>query len=379
MDSQSRQDKTSPVISLSTPLRYVKGIGPERYKLLLELGLRTFEDALHFFPRRYEDRTAIRKIRDLTLGDKECVFGVVMSRAVVRMRGRLIFRAVISDGTHTLFASWFGQPYLSSVFLPKSRVILYGKSEQFGRHIQMFHPEYEILKEEVTPPTVHSGRLVPIYPLTEDLSQKSLRQLLFAVTQKTAALLRDPLPAPARKKWALRERVWAVKEIHFPTDLKSQKEAYARLVFDEFFATQLLIQRRKNFLQKKDSRVAHSKGEEVIKAWTTSLGFELTEGQKKAMGEVMADMKRDRAMARLVQGEVGSGKTVVAAAGLLFLWPMDARARLWHRRKCWRSSTPSIWRACSNLSEFLWFFWGRGCRPKNARRFSKGSARALSI
>ncbi len=314
MESSVRQDK----ISLASSLRYIKGVGPERYKLLAQLGLQTFEDALHFFPRRYEDRTAVRKIRDLTLGDKECVLGTVVSRGVIRGRGQLIFRAVISDGTHTLFASWFGQPYLSGVFLPKSRVILYGKAEQFGKHIQMFHPEYEILKEEADPPTVHSGRLVPIYPLTEDLSQKSLRQLLFVVSQKISALLRDPLTPEMRKKWALRERVWAVKEIHFPSDLRAQKEAYARLVFDEFFAVQLLIQRRRRRLDQKSPAIVHARGEEAVEEWTKCLEFELTSGQKAAIRDILADMRRDRAMTRLVQGDVGSGKTVVAAAGLLF-------------------------------------------------------------
>ena len=314
MESPIRQDK----ISLTTSLRTIKGVGPERYKLLAQLGLQTFEDALHFFPRRYEDRTAVRKIRDLTLGDKECVVGTVVSRGIIRARGQLIFRAVISDGTHTLFATWFGQPYLSGVFLPKSRVIFYGKSEQFGKHIQMFHPEYEILKEESNPPTVHAGRIVPIYPLTEELSQKSLRQLLFAVSQKISALLRDPLTSEMRKKWALRERVWAVKEIHFPSNFRSQKEAYARLVFDEFFAMQLLIQRRRRKLDQKDAAVVHARGEEVVAAWIRALEFELTEGQKMAIRDVLADMRRDRAMTRLVQGDVGSGKTVVAAAGLLF-------------------------------------------------------------
>lgn len=314
MEAEARQDK----ISLNTSLRYLKGVGPERSKHLAVLGLETFEDALYFFPRRHEDRTAIRRIRDLTLGDKECVLGVVVSRGVVRMRERTMFRVVISDGTQVLFASWFGQPYLGDVLLPKTRVILYGKAEQFGKHVQMFHPEYEVLKGDAFPPTVHTGRIVPIYPLIEELNQKGLRKILFAVSQKVSALLRDPLSPELRKKWSLKERAWAVRQIHFPEGFNSHKEAYTRLVFDEFIAIQFLIQRRRLKHDKKDAALVHAEGEEAVAVWTDSLEFELTSGQKAAIRDVLTDMRRDRAMTRLVQGDVGSGKTVVAAAGLLF-------------------------------------------------------------
>ncbi len=315
MDEKQRQEK----ITLKTSLLTMKGVGPERHKLLLQLDLRTLEDGLYFFPRRYEDRQAIKTIRDLTLGDKECVMGTVISRGILRTRfGQTIFRLVLSDGKNTLFASWFNQPYLVRVFLPKARVILYGKAEQSGKHIQMFQPEYEILPSGQEPPTMHSGRIVPIYPLTEDLTQKSIRQLIYSIGEKVLALVKDPLPVILRKRMNLRERAEALRQIHFPDNFDSQKKAYERLVFDEFFAMQVLIQRKRSRMKKKNSAIVHQGGDEAVSEWIASLDFKLTAGQSAAIKDILADMQKDRPMARLVQGEVGSGKTAVAAAALLF-------------------------------------------------------------
>jgi ATP-dependent DNA helicase RecG len=303
--------------SLKTPVRYLKGVGPERQKVLERLGLRTIGDLFTFFPRRHEDRSPIRTVSELSAGEKACVRGTVTSRGLIRTRhGKSIFRLVVSDGRSTLIASWFNQPYLLKVFPPKSSVTLYGMVEKEGRHLQMIHPEYELAAAGAQ--TVHSGRIVPVYPLTEDLSQKAMRQLLFGLTQDQMHLLNDPLSDARRNTAGLLDSFSAFRNIHFPESADSLKKAYERLVFDEFLVIQLAVQMKKRRLQAENRALSHASGDGEVRRMLGALGFELTPGQSAAVEDVLRDMKRARPMHRLVQGDVGSGKTVVAAAGLAF-------------------------------------------------------------
>lgn len=306
-------------ISLHTPVRYLKGVGPEKSKVLSRLELETVDDLFYFFPRRYEDRFPVRKISELGTEEKECVAGVVTSRGIIRTsRGQSIFKVVISDEKGVFFAVWFNQPYLAKVFLPKTRVIFYGRAEKTGKHLQMVHPEYEILKETDPKDLIHMGRKVPIYPLTEDLSQKGMRSLLHQAVNHFAWLLKDPLSLSLRKKTGLPDRVFAFKQIHFPLSDEDRIKAYRRLVFDEFFFMQLAVQIKKRKTQKENKEILHSRSEAEVWRFTETLEFDLTAGQKTAIQDILDDMKKPKPMHRLVQGDVGSGKTVVAAAGLFF-------------------------------------------------------------
>ncbi len=319
MPNGQLQAETLSKVNLKTSVRTLKGVGPERTKILSRLGLHTLEDLFYFFPRRYEDRSPIKTISELSLGEKECVQGVVSSRVLIRTKhGQTIFRAVISDGQATLVASWFNQPYLRKVFMPKANVLFYGLAEKEGKRLRMIHPEYEIFEGPGPAETVHSGRIVPIYPLTEDLSQKGIRQLLFRAVGEFTALLKDPLSPSVKKALRLVDSLFAFKEIHFPRSFANFHAAYRRLVFDEFFTMQLAVQMKKNQLQKENKHISHQGGEEQVSEFVQSLDFELTEGQQAAIRDMIQDMKKGRSMNRLVQGDVGSGKTVVAAAGLVF-------------------------------------------------------------
>src|SRR3989338_4060504 len=254
--------------TLKTSPRYLKGVGPERSALLTRLDLRTLGDLFYFFPRRYEDRRQVKSISELVAGEKECAAGLVSSRGLVRTRnGQTIFKAVVSDKKSHLFAVWFNQAYLSKVFLPKSKVVLCGKVEKEGDHFQMVHPEYEFPVLE----NVHSGRVVPIYSLTEDLYQKSIRALLFRLLKEKLSLIRDPLPLPVLKRLGLAESAYAFKQVHFPDDFESQKTAYKRLVFDEFFLMQLFVQIKKNEIQRENPAVSHAGGEKEVKRLIGSL------------------------------------------------------------------------------------------------------------
>ncbi|OIO39320.1 MAG: ATP-dependent DNA helicase RecG [Candidatus Omnitrophica bacterium CG1_02_49_16] len=320
-------------ISLETPLRFIKGVGPERSKTLERLGLVTLTDAFYFFPRRYENRWPIKKISEISFEEKECVSGAVQSRGLIRTKyGKTIFKVALEDPpevphepaegslhrTDRLFGVWFNQPYLGKIFLPKSRVIFYGQVERNGRQLQMTHPEYEIIHEDTARGTIHSGRLVPIYALTQDLSQKGIRQLIFRVISEHVRLIQDPLTVSLRKTLGLEDLAFALREIHFPSTPPARQSAYERLVFDEFFFQQIVIQMKKAKFQKENRLMAHPNGEEQVRSLIRSLGFELTGGQKSAIREITNDMKKGRPMNRLVQGDVGSGKTAVAAAGLAF-------------------------------------------------------------
>ncbi len=306
-------------ITLKTPLQYLKGVGPERSKVLARLNLATVGDLLYFFPRRYEHRLPVKRISELHFENKECVQGVVASCGVMRLRtGQAILKVTVRDGKSVLYGMWFNQPYLQKVFLPKSKVVFYGKAEKSGSRVQMTHPEYEIFQDEVPAETVHTGRIVPIYPLTEDLGQKGLRQLVYRAIEVFSGLVRDPLEVSMRKRLDLPERAWAIRQIHFPSEEKNSNQAYRRLVFDEFFMMQAVLEMKKAEFQKESPLLAHKSERGEVERFLAALPFELTSGQEKAIWEIIEDMRSGRMMNRLVQGDVGSGKTVVGAAALVF-------------------------------------------------------------
>ena len=309
----------TPEIELCTPIRYLKGVGPERSKILAVLELHTLKDLFYFFPRRYEDRSVVKKIAELKVGELVSVHGMVMSRGLVRTRSsQSIFRAVISDGKDTFFISFFNQPYLTRIFTPKAKLALYGRVEREGNHFKMTHPEYEIFNSESIKQTLHSGRIVPIYSLTGDLTQKRMRRLLFQLTSEHWGALEEHLDKNFRHRNQLEDVFFGFREIHFPTSFETLQKAYRRLVFDEFFLLQLVIQMKKKSLKIDSKDAAHKRGEEEVARLIDSFEFTLTEGQKKTIDEITRDMKKDCFMNRLLQGDVGSGKTAVAACGIIF-------------------------------------------------------------
>ncbi len=308
-----------PQTTLSTSVRYLKGVGPEKQKILGRLGLFKMSDLFYFFPRRYEKRFPIKKITELCFVDKECVTGTVIRSNFVRRRGgRGFFRVLISGDGQTLEAIFYNQVYLSTVFTLAAKVLFYGKAEKKASQIRMIHPEYEVFEAEIPKETVHTGRWTPVYPLTEDLSQKTMRQILYRTAHEFGGLVHETLGPELRKRYVLTELPQAFREIHFPSGLDSLRRAYERLVFDEFLALELLLEMKKAQLQKENRNLLHPDGDTELAHWIKTLAFELTAGQKSALEAVVADMKSGRCMNRLIQGDVGSGKTVVAAGALLF-------------------------------------------------------------
>ncbi len=312
--------KTPPIaMTLQSPVRYLKGVGPEKQKILSRLDLNLFSDLFYFFPRRYEKRFPIKKIAELRFADKECVAGTVIRSSFVRQRGgRGFFKVVISDGAQNLEAIFYHQSYLTTVFPLKSYALFFGKAEKNASLVRMIHPEYEVFPEAAPKTMIHTGRWTPVYPLTEDLSQKSIRQILYRTVHEWGTLIRETLGTGIRKRFALMELSKAFREIHFPSGLEGLRHAYQRLVFDEFLVLELLLEMKKARLRKENRDLLHQDRETELERWEQSLPFALTEGQENALDSIVQDMKSGHPMNRLVQGDVGSGKTAVAAGALFF-------------------------------------------------------------
>jgi ATP-dependent DNA helicase RecG len=314
-------------------LQYLKGVGPRRAADLQRAGLSTIEDLLYRFPTRYEDRGHFQTIASLKPGVAAAVAGEVLScgvRPTRRPRFR-IFEMLVRDRTGSLRAIWFNQPFLSDVFHAHQRVILFGKLELTSHGLQMQNPQYELLTEEGddqdapdTEHTLHTGRIVPIYEKTGQLTAKIQRAIVHQALQTLPAELPDPLPPAVRERQKLIDRRTALLQVHFPASDASvdqlnafRSAAHRRLIFEEFFLFQLgivLRKRRANVERKPRAVVVTGATREAVRQ---VLPFKLTGDQKTAIREIVADMQRPQPMNRLLQGDVGSGKTIVALMAAL--------------------------------------------------------------
>lgn len=304
--------------SVSRPelgLRYVKGIGPKRAESLEKVGVRSLHDLLLYFPRRYEDRSTFKKIAHLSPGDMVTVKGRVLSAVMKRLRRTVLVEIVIGDETGMLPAVWFNQPYLKNQFLPDREIILYGKADYHQGRFQLNSPEYEILDSRDA--SIHTGRITPIYPLTNGLYQKSMRSVLYDVTHnRREAMLDDFLPDDFRQRLGLSERCSALREIHFPASSESLESARRRLVFDEFLLFEVTLLQKIRLMKTRFRSHGLEKAEAFLSEFSQSLPFVLTEGQRSAMKEIASDICKQIPMNRLVMGDVGSGKTAAAAYAL---------------------------------------------------------------
>ncbi|MBN2452752.1 MAG: ATP-dependent DNA helicase RecG [Candidatus Omnitrophica bacterium] len=299
-----------------TEVRFLKGVGPKRSEDLAKVGVRTVEDILFYLPSRYEDRSKVVKIRELKVGEANTVEGEIAAVSNKRTaRGLSMFDITLADDTGFIHAVWFNQPYLKDYLLKGAKVTLYGRVELYDR-VQIINPEYEIIKD--TPDeSIHMKRIVPIYPATNELSQKYLRGLIFQATANHCRFLVERLPTYIIARQRLVDIKFAVRNIHFPIDLENLEKAYRRIVFEEFFMLQLALAIKKRSAAAEAGGLAHAVSGELIGQLSGALPFELTAGQKKAITEIERDMASEKPMSRLLEGDVGSGKTVVAAHSLV--------------------------------------------------------------
>jgi ATP-dependent DNA helicase RecG len=301
---------------LDTPLQYVRGVGPHRARLMERLGLRTVRDALNHFPRDYQDRRALVPFHQLSLGDFGVVEGTVVGIAAPRRASRAPIQVTFRDRTGYFSALWFGRPYLAHVFKRDQRVVLYGRKVQTkDRRVVLDGPDFEIVEEDETA-SIHMGRLVPVYPLTEGLFQRPIRTLLHRLVEGHADQVEDVLPEELRRHGGLPSVAVAYRGIHFPAEQADVEAARRRFAFEDFLVLQvgLALRRRRQATQRGH---ALTPSRALVPRLLRSLPFALTPAQQRVWDEIQADLARPIPMNRLLQGDVGSGKTIVAVMALL--------------------------------------------------------------
>lgn len=302
----------------TTSIQYLKGIGPKRAKSFTARGVNTIEELLYYFPRRYEDRTNFAKISQLKQGQVYTIKAQVLAgdqRCSWRRRAFSITEAAVGDSTGKLFCIWFNQPYLKEYLKVGAFIILYGKVERYNNKLQMNNPEFEFLDNQGDD-SLNVGRIVPIYTLPSGFSQRSLRQLMKNALDEFLPKINDPLPFDLRQRHNLLNLAQSLLNIHFPQDLSLQKQAHTRLSFEEFLFFQLpLVLRKLNRKNKIGTR--HIVEGKLIEDFISGLPFGLTSAQLKVLTEIKTDMASGQTMQRLLQGDVGSGKTVVATIACL--------------------------------------------------------------
>jgi len=312
--------KMPPVeITVDAPVDRLKGVDTKLTARLERLEVKTIRDLLYLFPRRHEDYSTAVKIADLEPG-KECtvVATVWEAREVAKgpKGGRRDTEVVLSDDSGNLRAIWFGQRFLARTLKPGSRIAISGKASVFRGQLVFENPEHESL--DATGVSVHTGRVVPIYPLTEGLTRRNMRRLTWQAVQDWLGGLNDPLPNTIISRTKLMPLLDAVYQVHYPKNMESWELARRRIAFDELFTLQLAVLTRRR-LQRDDVKgIKLVAPADVIDGFYKTLPFPLTDAQKRCIDEIKIDMRGGTPpMSRLLQGEVGSGKTVVALSALL--------------------------------------------------------------
>jgi len=299
---------------LDTPIRYLKGIGPKRAEGFSRLGINSIEDLLYYFPRRYEDRRQFTSISGLKEGQAQTIKAEIVTagdRQSFRRRGFNITRVLVSDQTGKISCVWFNQPYLKNYLKVGNTLILFGKVDNYNGELQISSPEFEIVSDGKGDDPLSVGRVVPVYSLPEGIGQRALRQTVKKALDEYISGISDFLHYDIRVKNNLMNLAKSLVNIHFPDDPKTQQEAYRRLSFEEFFLFQIPLAIRKLFKKQKKG-IAHKIGPERIEEFIENFPFELTGAQKKVISEIKTDMAGPQPMQRLLQGDVASGKTVVA-------------------------------------------------------------------
>jgi ATP-dependent DNA helicase RecG len=298
--------------ALNASLTVLQGVGPRHAETLTSLGMQTLGDMLYYFPRRYEDYSQLKPIKDLFYGDVVTVLGTIQSVHTRPIRGgkASIIEVIISDGTGSLRISYFNQPWLANRFKQDDAISVSGKVDQYLGRLVMNSPDWEPVEVE----NLHTARIVPIYALTEKVTQKWLRGLMNQVITHWAPAVADALPERIKLAARLVSLSEALQQVHFPNSQARLKAARERLGFDEIFYLQMGVLRQKRDWKSVEGR-RFPASTEWLGARLTSLPFALTFAQQKSLEDIRADLDSGKPMNRLIQGDVGSGKTVVAALG----------------------------------------------------------------
>jgi ATP-dependent DNA helicase RecG len=321
-----------PTDFLQTPLQYLKGVGPKRAADLQRVGLTTIEDLLYRFPLRYEDRGNLQPVSSLKPGQQAAVAGRIQSSRLrtTRRPGFKIFEALVGDASGSIVAVWMNQPFLQDILRRDVYVVLFGAVEARPR-LQMLNPDYEVIDaggdagdESDDAATVHTGRIVPVYEKAGAMTPKMQRRVVFDCISRMPSDLADPFPDEVRQRLELPDRRTALVEAHFPrADTRVDQlnrfrtPAQIRVIFEEFFLFQLGLMMRKRAAVRESKPRVIQVNDRIRESARSILPFRLTEGQRSALKEIVEDMQRATPMNRLLQGDVGAGKTIVALLAAL--------------------------------------------------------------
>ncbi|MER3454928.1 MAG: DNA helicase RecG [Acidimicrobiia bacterium] len=296
----------------------LRRVGFNGQRRLRSMGLETVKDLLQHYPRKYIDRSSLLPIRRLRVGEEATIVATVEKVTVKRPRPKLsILTVTVSDDSGVAECIWFNQDFRASDFSEGDEVAFSGKVERFGYRLQLSNPSYDVLSYKGISDSLEVGRIVPVYPasLKARVSSGYLRRLIWEALE-TFADLEDPLPEAMRKELALLDRARALRGIHFPDSFEHLAQARRRLVVDEVFSLQVALRLLRNTAEEDKTAIRHPYPSELAQRFLLGLPYRLTSDQSKALAEIASDMAAGRPMHRLLQGEVGSGKTVVAAAAI---------------------------------------------------------------
>ena len=317
------RDEKGDRLGLSSPVTTISGIGPSMAEKFERLGVTTIRDLVYLLPRRYDDFSALKPINRLQYGDEVTIMGSVWEAGDKRTRGgATIFQAILSDGSGTIQCTWFN-PYLSNQIKRGMQIVVSGKVDEYLGRLTFQSPEWERLDTEL----LHTARIVPVYPLTEGLTNRRLRNIMKRAIDYWASRVPDDLPQSVRESAGLLTLSTALAQAHFPDSQASLDAARKRLAFDELFLLQVGMLRQKQQWRSTDGR-ALNVDRALLDVFIQSLPYPLTDAQQRALDAILSDIGSDHPMSRLLQGDVGSGKTVVAAAAMFVAAQSGAQAAI---------------------------------------------------
>ncbi len=314
------------------PVRSLRGVGPRREELLLDIGVTTVADLLLLLPFRYLDRTRETTIDALPTDREGTTIGRIASVRTVRGRRRR-FIALLEDGSGRLECVWFaGLKHVGRALSPGDLVAVSGKVTRFDRRLQMVHPEVEVVSDSEEDTRLHTGRIIPVYTTSarmkdERMTTRALRRLIHDALEDLGRDLPDPLPVSLRDRYGLLPLPQALRAIHFPDSMEDVEAARRRLAFDELLGLQLYLGRVRQDRRRQSGRALPGPGP-LAESLLARLGFDLTRAQQRAIREIWEDLARPVPMHRLLQGDVGSGKTLVALLAMLTATASEAQAAL---------------------------------------------------
>lgn len=306
--TSSNEDEEEPA-ALNASVTVLSGVGPRHAKTLSRLGINTLGDMLYHFPRRYDDYSQLKTINKLEFGEEVTVIGTVeqIHSRKIRSGKAQIVEAIISDGSGKLRVSWFNQVWIAKRLKKGSLIVISGKIDQYLGRLVMNNPEWEPLEQQ----NLHTNRILPVYPLTANITQRWLRRLMHQVVSYWSPRVRDPLPENIRISAGLLDLSTALFQVHFPNSEDQLKAARHRLAFDEIFLLQLGVLNQKQIWQEQTAKTFELE-DEWLNTQLMHLPFSLTNAQKRTIDDIRSDLSSGHPMNRLIQGDVGSGKTVVA-------------------------------------------------------------------